>query len=786
MLRLYVCVTGQHDPRLVVLAVGVCLLASTDAVGLLRRALVASGRMRGAWIAAAAVAFGGGIWATHFIAMLAYLPAGALRYAMAGTALSLLFGVGGCLAAFTLALRGPAAGWGVVLGGVLLGAAIGAMHFTGMAALRPAHLVAFAPAYVAAALAAGVAFGIAALWALRHRRLAAAAAFGVLAVCGLHFIAMAGTVVAPLAGAAPAGPALSEFLLAIAVAALTVLVLALALLGVVVDRHLTGRSEAEAGRLRRFADATFEGILFLRHGVVVDANAPLCALLGRKREALLNLPVAAVLALPPELDICAEGSSVETELRDAAGRRRPVEVLCRRLGEGARDETVLAVRDLSDRRQAEQRIQHLAHHDGLTGLPNRVLFHDRLAQAIAVAERTGRSMALLCLDLDGFKAVNDLLGHPVGDGVLIEVGNRLTACLRDSDTVARLGGDEFAIVQCFSDQPRGAAGLAERIVRLLAEPFEVAGQRAAIGASVGIALWPSDAQSAELLLRNADLALYRAKQDGRGTLRFFEHDMDAQLQQRRTLEQELRGAMLRGELCLHYQPLLDSATLEIEGFEALLRWPHAVRGFISPAEFIPVAEECGLIGPLGQWVLETACTEAASWARPWRIAVNLSPAQFKQRDLAESVRQVLARTGLAPWRLELEITENILIDDAERALTMLREMKALGVRIALDDFGTGYSSLSYLRRFPFDKLKIDASFVQALGDGGEADAIVRAIVALGRSLSLHITAEGVETAEQLRLLRAQDCDQVQGFLLGRPMPPGELAGMAPRQTWAVA
>ena len=779
MLRLYACVTQQHDLRLVGLAAGVCLLASVTAVTLLRRAIATGGRMRLAWLGAGAVAFGGGVWATHFIAMLAWLPTSGIGYSVPLTALSLVRAVIGSLLGFALAVRGRPHGWTVVAGGLVLGSAIGAMHFTGMLALRPADLVAFAPAYVVAALAAGCAFGIAALWAVRNRWLAVASLLAALAVCLLHFLAMTGTAIAPLGDRAPSAPLLSDGPLAVAVAALSMLVLSLALFGAVIDRHLAQRARAEAGRLRRFADATFEGLLFLRDGVVIDANAVLCALLGRPRSTLLGRPPEWLLGLPGGLDVLRQGGTTEAELVDAAGVRRPVELLGRVVGTGPHPDTVVAVRDLSDRKLAEQRIQHLAHHDGLTGLPNRTLFRDRLAQAIALAERTERGMALLCVDLDGFKAVNDLLGHPVGDAVLIEVGNRLATCLRESDTVARLGGDEFAVVQCFAEQPRGAAALAERVVRLLAEPFDVADQRVCIGTSVGIALFPSDAHAPDALLRNADLALYRAKHDGRGVYRFFEQAMDDRLQQRRILEQELRGAMLRDELRLYYQPLLDSATLQVEGFEALLRWQHRERGFVSPAEFIPIAEECGLIAQLGQWVLETACAEAASWTQPWRVAVNLSPAQFKQRALAETVRATLTNTGLAPARLELEITEGILIDDADRALAMLGQLKALGVRIALDDFGTGYSSLSYLRRFPFDKLKIDASFVQGLGDGGEADAIVRAIVALGRSLSLHITAEGVETEDQLTRLREHECDQVQGYLLGRPAPPEQLPALRP-------
>jgi len=539
-----------------------------------------------------------------------------------------------------------------------------------------------------------------------------------------------------------------------------------------------GRAREEAGRLRRLADATIEGILFLRDGIVVDANAAVCALLGLERRSLIGRPLDALLNLPDAAALPAE-SSMEAELVDAGGMSRPIELLSRALPATDRREQVLALRDISDRRQAEARLQYLVHHDGLTGLANRTLFEDRLAQAISLAEHGGRELAVLCLDLDGFKAVNELLGYPAGDKVLVEVGNRLSACLRETDTVARLGSDEFAILQSPGGQPRSAAALADRIVRLLGEPFDIDGHRIVIGTSVGVALHPFDGRRPETLLRHAGLAQHRAKEDGRGLSRFFEPRMDEQQQQRRRLWRDLREALPRGELRLHYQPLRNGTSLQVEGFEALLRWQHPDRGLVPPGVFVPIAEECGLINAFGAWVLETACAEAARWPEPWRIAVNLSPMQFRQHDLAATVREVLAASGLAPSRLELEITENILIDDADRALATLRALKALGVRIALDDFGTGYSSLSYLRRFPFDTLKIDASFVQALGDCGEADAIVRAIVALGRSLSLRVTAEGVETDEQLRLLRAQSCDEVQGFLVGRPLPSAEIRRMQP-------
>lgn len=429
-------------------------------------------------------------------------------------------------------------------------------------------------------------------------------------------------------------------------------------------------------------------------------------------------------------------------------------------------------------KRAQAQIRHLAHHDALTGLPNRILLSERLENAIEVGKRTGTAFAVLCIDLDRFKFVNDLLGHDGGDRLLLQAGDRLRGAVRGMDTVARLGGDEFAVVQMLPGAERaGAIHLAQRIVRQFSVPFDIDGNQVECGVSIGIAHYPADGATGSGLLRSADTALYRAKQDGRGRYCLFEKEMELRKQERRALEHDLRQAVRRGEMQLHYQPLFDCTTGRVDGFEALLRWIHPTRGAVPPDQFIQLAEESGIICALGLWVLKSACAEAASWREPLRIAVNLSPAQFRQGDLPSAVGEILQSTGLDPQRLELEVTEGLLISDSEAALRMLRALKALGVRISLDDFGTGYSSLSYLLRFPFDKLKIDKSFVQALGTDQGATSIVAAILALGQSLNLSITAEGVETEEQLQRLRAQCCDQVQGFLLGKPTTPDLLIAM---------
>jgi diguanylate cyclase (GGDEF)-like protein len=432
--------------------------------------------------------------------------------------------------------------------------------------------------------------------------------------------------------------------------------------------------------------------------------------------------------------------------------------------------------DITEAIRAEAQISHMATHDALTNLPNRTLFRERIEAALTRVPR-GEQVAILCLDLDHFKSVNDALGHPIGDRVLVSVAERLSGCVRATDTVARLGGDEFAIVQAGPDLPAGASKLAERIIASLSEPFEVDGHQIVIGASVGIALAPHDGIDPDQLLKSADLALYRAKSDGRGTFHYFEADMDVRMQKRRRLEIDLRRALATGEFELHYQPLLNLASEQVTGFEALLRWRHPEQGLIPPAEFIPLAEEIGLIVPIGEWVLRQACRDAVTWPNEIKVAVNLSPVQFKSRNLVASVFSALSVSQLPPSRLELEITETVLLDDSEAVLSMLHQIKALGVRISMDDFGTGYSSLSYLRSFPFDKIKIDRSFVRDLATRDDAVAIIRAVTGLSTSLGMATTAEGVETEAQLEHLRAEGCTEVQGYLISRAVPQEQVGEM---------
>lgn len=435
---------------------------------------------------------------------------------------------------------------------------------------------------------------------------------------------------------------------------------------------------------------------------------------------------------------------------------------------------VVTFEDVSERRAAEARLYHISRHDDLTGLPNRLLFSERLETLFAQPHGAARApAAMLCLDLDRFKTINDTLGHPVGDALLQGVAARLLACCREEDFVARLGGDEFAIVQ-IGEQPNAAAALAQRLVDAIAEPFELAEHTVDIGLSVGVAL-VATSPSADELLKCADLALYRAKSDGRGCLRFFEPEMDLHARQRRALELELRHALKNDEFEIYYQPQVSHGTLA--GFEALLRWQHPTRGLVNPADFIPLAEETGLIGAIGAWVLEHAARTAMTWPGAMKIAVNLSPAQFRTRHVAEDVRHALNVSGLPANRLELEITEALLMEEDGEILDVLNDVRGLGVRVAMDDFGTGYSSLAYLNRFPFDKIKIDQSFVREMGGSESAWSIIRAIIGLGNSLGMSVNAEGVETEEQRRRLLAEGCGELQGYLFGRPIPQGALPGV---------
>ncbi|WP_449394332.1 EAL domain-containing protein [Devosia riboflavina] len=520
-----------------------------------------------------------------------------------------------------------------------------------------------------------------------------------------------------------------------------------------------------------------------------DVNAVAVEHYGYSREQFLSMTlldirpdeererVRQILAQPA---IPSDTGDIWKHLK-ADGSIIEVRVYSRQVDYQGQPARLAVVVDVTEQRKTEARISFMAHHDALTALPNRVLFLDELRRTLRHVERHEQPAAILCIDLDYFKDVNDTLGHPVGDKLLQQVSERLRGTLRDNDLVARLGGDEFAVIQRDLAEPGEAGMLSDRLISVLSQPYDVDGQMVVIGASIGIAMAPTDGDSADALLKNADMALYRAKDEGRGTFRYFQPEMDARVKARRALEVELRRALVVGEFALHYQPFVSVETGKITGFEALLRWHHPERGMVPPIEFIPLAEDIGLIVPIGEWVLRQACRDAAEWPDDMRVAVNISAVQFKGQKLANLVASALTMSGISPGRLELEITELVLLHDSDANVAVLHQLRALGVRISMDDFGTGYSSLSYLRSFPFDKIKIDQSFVREIVDNSGDAAIVSAVVGMGVSLGISTTAEGVETLEQLERLRAEGCTEVQGYYLGRPMPAGEAQKLLARQ-----
>jgi diguanylate cyclase (GGDEF)-like protein/PAS domain S-box-containing protein len=791
MFQVFTCLTTQHDWRLVVLAGFVCLLSSSCGISLFYRAKAAMGRTRLMWVGLDAAAAGCGIWATHFIAMLAYDPGLSTGYDPGLTTVSLILPIAITGVGLGVAL-GNSSRWSGAVGGAVIGGGIAAMHFTGMMALEVPGHISWSVELVVASLFLGALFGaLAFLVATRRdrRRDYWFATFALtLAIVSHHFTAMAAVTFVPDPRIVTNALSLSPTSLSLIVAGVATIILGMSLVASMSARQ----SQDKLGQQRILLDTALEN---MSQGLAMfDADGRL-TLCNERYARMTGLPYAAV-----------QGQSLLElfKLRKAAGdfSEDPQEVFARiladvRLGKSAMrvmhtlkgrsiriiEEPMIGggwvatLEDITAWREAQEKLAYLAHHDPLTSLPNRTKFREDLEQTLRLVNRDGR-VAVLCLDLDHFKEINDSLGHPIGDDLLKDVACRLRTSVREGDTVARLGGDEFAIVQAGIDlQASESSSLAERLVEILGAPYDIQGHQLNIGVSIGIAFAPNDGEDPDQLLKNADMALYRAKEDGRGTYRFFEPGMDARAQARRLLEIDLRAALTRDEFEVHYQPIHDLNTGQITAFEALIRWKHPLRGMISPMDFIPLAEETGLITQLGDWILRKACMDAAGWSREVRVAVNLSPVQFKNSNLVQSVISALAASGLVPQRLELEITESVLLQDSEATLAALHKLRRFGVKISMDDFGTGYSSLSYLRSFPFDKIKIDRSFVHELATRDDSMAIVRAVTGLGKSLGISIVAEGVETNEQLGLLRTEGCTEVQGFLFSRPRPAQDVEAM---------
>jgi len=772
----------EHDLSLVAVAFCVSGIGCFTVVNLLARLREAAKIQAPFWLLAAALTFGLAVWATHFLAMLAFHPGMDVAYSLPETINSVIIAAVGGMLGLTAWFLAPARWVGALLGGIILGLSIGGMHYTGVAAMRMPGYMTLNSAEVWASIGIGIAMAAAALARLdsKHgtgRRLEVAL-WLTLAICGLHFTGMAALRITPCAPAAPTSAIImGTSSLAVIVASSSLVVLVICLAALLMEQVLARRAAQEDQRLTLMNNLAREALIIHRDGNILQANAAAGKLLGAPAERLAGRALATLFAADSAATLLRQTLRQsphvwpeEMQVITGAGKHVPVEITSQTIAFRHAPATVMILRDLSDRKRSDALIRHLAHHDILTDLPGRSLLLDKLQKALKLATMAGTGAAVLYLDLDRFKPVNDLLGHAAGDEVLVEVARRLRAQTRESDAVARLGGDEFVMVIANVQSAEDVKIFADRVIRSIEQPVNLDGRDVCIGVSIGAALYPQDGQDPESLMRAADMAMYLAKASGRGALQFFDSLMDENQRERRQLEQELSVAVERGELVLHYQPLINCRTHQLDGFEALLRWNNKARGMMSAGQFIPLAEQTGLITKIDHWVIQRACVDAAAWPAPLKLAVNVSSSQFRQAGLPGTVAQALAASGLDAARLELEITETVLIEDPDRAMKMLSQLRVLGVRLVLDDFGTGYSSLNYLRLFRFDKIKIDRSFVPDLGESDEAGTIVSAIINLGHTLGLSVTVEGVETRLQLAEILARDADQVQGFLLARPSP----------------
>ncbi|RVD24295.1 EAL domain-containing protein [Mesorhizobium sp. M4B.F.Ca.ET.017.02.2.1] len=786
MLTVYNCIVHEHDLRLVALAALICGISSFSAVNLLRHVDRSTHRNRYAWLMIAATSTGFGIWATHFIAMIAFSPGIPNAYNTELSVLSLAAAVLLTAAGMWIAtLRGGIDHY--LVGGAVLGAGIGTMHYTGMAAFEVQGRIVWDHLLVGISLVAGIALAALSLFVVLRRPSTlgtiGAAVLLTLAICTLHFIAMGAVSIYPDSSIEISQYTIEPMSQAFAAAAASLVILVLSAAALWIDLRFR-RHQAEAERMHGLANAAVEGLIVCDGTRIVSANDSIAALSGIASATLNTMVLGDLFGERAAAAMAeADGQARETELRSHDGTSIPVELIARTIDYCGKPHGVVAVRDIRERKKAEQEIIRLAHYDPLTGLANRRSFNSRLEAEIAAAGRGGKGgqLALMLLDLDRFKEVNDLFGHAAGDAMLQKVAQCASAKLRHGQMLARLGGDEFAIIAPNLPDPQAAGRIAEAVLSAMREENRLSPGGGLVSASIGIALYPLDADEQASLVSHADTALYRAKAEGKDTYRYFEASMGAEARDRRVMEHDLRQAVARGEFRLVYQPQKEISTGRMIGFEALLRWHHPEHGDISPAVFIPVAEDSGAIIQIGEWVLSAACEEAARWKNPLMVAVNVSAVQLHNPNFSRKVHEVLLRSGLAPGRLELEITETALVKDMPRALAALRQIKALGVRVAMDDFGTGYSSLSNLRAFPFDKIKIDGSFIKSVDRNGQVAAIVRAVLGLGRGLGLPVLAEGVETLGELRFLDAEDCEIGQGFYLGRPGPIeafGELTGVA--------
>ena len=765
------CVTQAHDQWLLTLAAIVCTLGIYASSAIAAQAGRSEARARQTWALVSIVACGCTAWSTHMIALLAFRPGMGSGFDPWLTVVSLLAAIFGITAGVGLSL-GQRKRWRRFIGGAVLGLGITALHYLGQASYLVTGRVSWDMRLVAISVPISLGlFGFSLVIAGERDRalrrfapLLLLVSIAVLHLCGMTAASMTydPTVTLPVGAVSPS-------VIAPILAAVCFGLLALAFMGFRMTMAARARQRRDQERLRELASLALEGLAVCDGGFITLVNQSLERLSGRSGASLTG---GALSALLPGLVVeeLPEQEERDAELITSEGQRVPVRVLRKEVSLGHKRQTVVAVRDQRERLSTEARMRALAFTDALTGLPNRARLGDLLDHRVAAMREGGAGFVVQLINLDRFKLVNETLGPGSGDALLRIVAARLQAATGEEDVVARLGGDEFVVLQTATGEAADPQRLAERIVEMMARPFLLDGQPVNIGASVGLALAPMNGNAPDVLLRNADLAMRQAKAEGKATFRLFDPALAERVEARRILEADMRAALEVGSFELHYQPLVDPASSLVTGAEALVRWNHPKRGLVSPADFIPLAEETGLIAQLGEWVLRTACRDAMGWPGALKVAVNLSPIQFRDDRLPDLVRAVLAKTGLSADRLELEITEGVLLHDEHRTLAMLSKLRMAGVGIAMDDFGTGYASLSYLRRFPFSKIKIDRSFVSQLPADTESAAIVRAILTMAACLGMTTTVEGVETPAQYAFVAAERCGQIQGYYVSRPLP----------------
>ncbi len=780
--RLYYCVAIEHDLQLVLVAALLCALSAVATVATVRRAVAADPQRRPAWLVGCGFVTGAGVWGTHFVSMLAFHAPISLSFELAPTVASLLLVVLVSMSGWTFAVLAGTRLAGV-LGGGVVGAGVAMMHFMSINAMDLGATIHWNPVAVLLATGWGVVCSSVSASLLRNPDLrvgvgAAATAF-LLGVVGLHFGGMSAMTLAPDVVPQVSGDEFSSKLLGIAVALGVVPIVGFGLASAVLDRYLGQNRRAQIARIRTLANATFEGLAVIDDDHMLEVNDRFCEMLGLTREDLISMPLHSIAlgeAAVQALGQVSDGNPVTCRLRcgDSAGITAQVKV--RTMDFDGRTTRIFAFRDVSAEESAHERIVHLAHHDALTGLPNRLRFRECLSEQLALACGNGSQVAIMFFDLDRFKDVNDVHGHAAGDALLVSVAQRMLAALPERAIVSRLSGDEFAVLLPDAGSRESAIALAQGVVTLVGAPQLLGSVQVTASASGGVTMFPLDGEDPDKLMNQADLALYRAKAMGRNCICDYDPELNAQIMDRRQLEADLSHAIEAGLLDVHFQPQALISSGEIVGFEALVRWHDKARGFVSPTDFVKLAEETGQILKLGEWVLQEGCREAVKWPGDPAISVNVSPAQFKQGNLVLTVETALRQSGLDPARLTLEITEGVLIDDEARAMTLLRHLKELGVQLAIDDFGTGYSSLNYLRAFPFDEIKIDRAFITGIESNREAQIIVRASIDLARDLGMTVVVEGVECFDELNALGDYSDVILQGYLLSRPLTRGAVAG----------